>query len=181
MLKIIKSVLSIIFQARILFVLFYFYAFVTCAPIALILGVDESRITLSAIFHPLTILSCAMLAIYIGFKVSLYKNHGTDGKTDSVFFVALSWVFFMVFCLAALLAAVFFIDDARGIQPRTFFMMLLALAIFAAWRTLKSSEYKLSVFHERKAGAKINIDKILAYSVLVFATVVAILFLVKQF
>ena len=60
-------------------------------------------------------------------------------------------------------------------------MMLLALAIFAAWRTLKSSEYKLSVFYERKAGAKINIDKILAYSVLVFATVVAILFLVKRF
>ena len=87
----------------------------------------------------------------------------------------------MLFCLAALLAAVFFIDDARGIPPRTFFMMLLALAIFAAWRTLKSSEYKLSVFYERKAGTKINIDKILIYSVLAFAAASAVSFFLEKF
>ena len=148
---------------------------------ASILGVETGQMTFSVLFNPLTILSCALLAVYIGFRVAAYKNHGIDCKMDAVFFIALSWIFFMLFCLAALLAAVFFIDDARGIPPRTFFMMLLALAIFAAWRTLKSSEYKLSVFYERKAGTKINIDKILIYSVLAFAAVVAILFLVKQF
>ena len=55
------------------------------------------------------------------------------------------------------------------------------MAIVAARRTLKSSEYKLIVSYERKAGAKINIDKILIYSVLVFVAIVAVVFLIKRF
>ena len=95
MLKIIKSVLSVIFQARILFILFYFCAFVTFAPMASILGAEMSQMTLSALFNPLTILSCALLAVYIGFRVAAYKNHGIDCKMDAIFFIALSWIFFM--------------------------------------------------------------------------------------
>ena len=137
--------------------------------------------TLSVLFNPLTILSCALLAVYISFRVAAYKNHGIDCKMDAVFFIALSWVFFMLFCLATLLATILFLEDFRGLPPREICSLLLVMSIFAAWRTLKSSEYKLSVFYERKAGAKINIDKILIYSVLAFAAVVAVFFLAKRF
>ena len=64
--------------------------------------------TLSVLFNPLTILSCALLAVYIGFRVAAYKNHGIDCKMDAVFFIALSWIFFMLFCLAAFFATVLF-------------------------------------------------------------------------
>ena len=87
----------------------------------------------------------------------------------------------MLFCLATLLATILFLEDFRGLPPREICSLLLVMSIFAAWRTLKSSEYKLSVFYERKAGAKINIDKILIYSVLAFAAVVAVFFLAKRF
>lgn len=146
--------LGLIFQARALFILFYFCAFVTFAPMASILGAKTDQMTFSALFNPLMILSCALLAVYIGFRVAAYKNHGIDCKMDAVFFIALSWIFFMLFCLAA---------------------------FFATWRTLKSSEYKLSVFYERKVGANISIDKILIYSVLTFAAIVAVAFLIKRF
>jgi len=176
LLKIIKSVLSVIFQARILFILFYFCAFITFAPMASILGAEMSQMTLSVLFNPLTILSCALLAVYIGFRVAAYKNHGIDCKMDAVFFIALSWVFFMLFCLATLLATILFLEDFRDLPPREFCSLLLVMAIFAAWRTLKSSEYKLSVFYEQKAGTKTSIVKILIYSVLAFAAIVAVFF-----
>ena len=176
MLKIIKSVLSVIFQTRILFILFYFCAFVTFAPMSSILGAQTSQMTLSALFSPLMILSCALLAVYIGFRVAAYKNHGIDCKMDAVFFIALSWIFFMLFCLATLLATILFLEDFRGLPSREFCSLLLVMAVVAAWRTLKSSEYKLSVFYEQKAGAKTNIDKILIYSVLAFAAIVAVFF-----
>ena len=72
-------------------------------------------------------------------------------------------------------------EDFRGLPSREFCSLLLVMAIVAARRTLKSSEYKLIVFYERKAGAKINIDKILIYSVLVFVAIVAVVFLIKRF
>ena len=143
---------------------------------ASILGAEMSQMTLSALFNPLTILSCALLAIYIGFRVAAYKNHGIDCKMDAVFFIALSWIFFMLFCLATLLTTILFLEDFRSLPSREFCSLLLVMAIFAAWRTLKSSEYKLSVFYERKAGAKTSIVKILIYSVLAFAAIVAVLF-----
>ena len=87
--------LGLIFQARALFILFYFCAFVTFAPMASILGVETGQMTLSVLFNPLTILSCALLAVYIGFRVAAYKNHGIDCKMDAVFFIALSWIFFI--------------------------------------------------------------------------------------
>ena len=130
---------------------------------ASILGAETGQMTFSALFNPLMILSCALLAVYIGFRVAAYKNHGIDCKMDAVFFIALSWIFFMLFCLAAFLRPFYF------------------WRIFAAWRTLKSSEYKLSVFYERKAGANISIDKILIYSALAFAAIVAVAFLIKRF
>lgn len=173
--------LGLIFQARILFILFYFCAFVTFAPMASILGAQTSQMTLSVLFNPLMILSCALLAVYIGFRVAAYKNHGIDCRMDAVFFIALIWIFFMLFCLAAFFATVLFLEDFRGLPPREFCSLLLVTAVAAAWRTLKSSEYKLSVFYERKAGAKINIDKILIYSVLAFAAIVAVAFLIKRF
>lgn len=176
MLKIIKSVLSVIFQARILFILFYFCAFVTFAPMASILGAETSQMTLSVLFNPLTILSCALLAVYISFRVAAYKNHGIDCRMDAIFFIALSWIFFMLFCLATFLATILFLEDFRGLPSREFCSLLLVMAVVAAWRTLKSSEYKLSVFYERKAGAKTNIYKILIYSVLAFAAIVAVFF-----
>ena len=143
---------------------------------ASILGAEMSQMTLSALFNPLTILSCALLAVYIGFRVAAYKNHGIDCKMNAVFFIALSWIFFMLFCLAAFFATVLFLEDFRGLPPREFCSLLLVTAIFAAWRTLKSSEYKLSVFYEQKASAKTSIVKILIYSVLAFATIVAVFF-----
>ena len=143
---------------------------------ASILGAEMSQITLSALFNPLTILSCALLAVYIGLRVAAYKNHGIDCKMDAVFFIALSWIFFMLFCLVTLLATILFLEDFRSLPSREFYSLLLVMAVVAAWRTLKSSEYKLSVFYERKAGAKISIDKILIYSVLAFAAIAAVFF-----
>ena len=95
MLKTVKMLLGLIFQARILFILFYFCAFVTFAPMASILGVETGQMTLSALFNPLTILSCALLAVYIGFRVAAYKNHGIDCKMDAVFFFELD-IFYAV-------------------------------------------------------------------------------------
>ena len=181
MLKTVEMLLGVIFQARALFILFYFCAFVTFAPMASILGAKTGQMTFSALFNPLMILSCALLAVYIGFRVAAYKNHGIDCKMDAVFFISLSWIFFMLFCLAAFFATVLFLEDFRGLPPREFCSLLLVTAIFAAWRTLKSSEYKLSVFYERKVGANISIDKILIYSVLAFAAIVAVAFLIKRF
>jgi hypothetical protein len=143
---------------------------------ASILGAQTSQMTLSVLFNPLTILSCALLAVYIGFRVAAYKNHGIDCKMDAVFFIALSWIFFMLFCLATLLATILFLEDFRDLPPREFCSLLLVMAIFAAWRTLKSSEYKLSVFYEQKASTKTSIVKILIYSVLAFAAIVAVFF-----
>ena len=78
MLKTVKMLLGLIFQARALFILFYFCAFVTFAPMASILGAKTGQMTFSALFNPLMILSCALLAVYIGFRVAAYKNHGID-------------------------------------------------------------------------------------------------------
>ena len=72
-------------------------------------------------------------------------------------------------------------EDFRSLPSREFCSLLLVMAVVSAWRTLKSSEYKLSVFYERKVGANISIDKILIYSVLAFAAIVAVAFLIKRF
>ena len=168
--------LGLIFQARALFILFYFCAFVTFAPMASILGAKTGQMTLSALFNPLTILSCALLAVYIGFRVAAYKNHGIDCKMNAVFFIALSWIFFMLFCLAAFFATVLFLEAFIGLPPREICTQRLVTAIFSAWRTHNSSVYKLSVFYEQKASAKTSIVKILIYSVLAFAAIVAVFF-----
>lgn len=47
---------------------------------ASILGAKTGQMTFSALFNPLMILSCALLAVYIGFRVAAYKNHGIDCK-----------------------------------------------------------------------------------------------------
>ncbi len=143
---------------------------------ASILGAETGQMTLSALFNPLTILSCALLAVYIGFRVAAYKNHGIDCRMDAVFFIALSWIFFMLFCLATFFTTVLFLEDFRGLRSREFCSLLLVTAVVTARRTLKGSEYKLSVFYERKDSSKTSIDKILIYSVLAFAAIVAVFF-----
>ena len=83
---------------------------------------------------------------------------------------------FYAVLLGGVFATVLFLEDFRGLPPREFCSLLLVTAIFAAWRTLKSSEYKLSVFYEQKASTKTSIVKILIYSVLAFAAIVAVFF-----
>ena len=121
--------LGLIFQARALFILFYFCGFVTFAPMASILGAKTGQMTLSALFNPLMILSCLP---FIGFRVAAYKNHGIDCRMDAVFFIALIWIFFMLFCLAAFFATVLFLEDFRGLPPREFCSLLLVTAVAAA-------------------------------------------------
>lgn len=144
-------------------------------------GADVSLLApLNVALDPFGLWACAALALYSGVKFARYKLYKIDCKTDAVFFVTLSLAFFSIFLLAVIIFVAVFFGDVRDVPPYPFLALLLVASLFASQRVLKSSNYNLSNLYEQKMGAEVS-NKFLFYVFLVFAAIVAILFLAKRF